>query len=64
MAEVEGVVRFDYALRPPAAPIAEDLARPLLACRAALRQLQLIGQRPDRYGGLGYGNISRRWPNP
>lgn len=62
MAEVEGVVQFSYALRPPAAPIAEDLARPLLACRAMLRRLQLIGQRPDRYGGLGYGNISRRVP--
>ena len=62
MAEVEGVIRFSYALQAPSAPIPAALAQPLLAWRGALRRLGLIGQRPDRYGGFGYGNLSRRVP--
>ena len=60
MAQDEGVIRFSYALKAPSAPIADALAQPLLAWRAVLRRLGLIGQRPDRYGGFGYGNLSRR----
>ena len=62
MAEVEGVIRFSYALQAPSAPIPAALAQPLLAWRAVLRRLGLIGQRPDRYGGFGYGNLSGRVP--
>ena len=62
MAEVEGVIRFSYALQAPSASIPVALAQPLLAWRGALRRLGLIGQRPDRYGGFGYGNLSRRVP--
>ena len=63
MAEVEGVIRFDYALQPPSRPIDGNLAQSLLAWRTMLRRLELLGQRPDRYGGLGYGNLSRRVPS-
>ena len=62
MAEVEGVIRFSYALQAPSAPIPAALAQPLLAWRAVLWRLGLIGQRPDRYGGFGYGNLSGRVP--
>ena len=62
MVEVEGVIRFSYALKEPSAPIPAALAQPLLAWRARLRRLGLLGQRPDRYGGFGYGNLSRRVP--
>ena len=62
MAEVEGVIRFSYALQAPSASIPAALAQPLLAWRGALRRLGLIGQRPDRYGGFGYGNLSCRVP--
>lgn len=55
----EGVIKFElqYAASDPVpgASIAE-----LNNWRRILRQLDLIGQDPDRYGGCGYGNISQR----
>ncbi len=64
MTEAEGTIQFAYDLQPLQAPIAgEDLLRPLLAWRTILRRLQLIGQTPDRYGGLGFGNLSFRDPD-
>ncbi len=55
----EGVIKFDlrysYAESATPAPPAA-----LNAWRNRLWQLQLIGQQADRYGGLGYGNVSRR----
>lgn len=62
MAEIEGVVQFSYNLARPGAPLPDDVVRPLLAWRSVLRRLTLIGQTPDRYAGLGYGNISGRVP--
>ena len=64
MAEAEGVIQFNCCLAAPNAELPDDLAQPLLAWRAVLRRLELIGQGDARYGGLGYGNISRRVPGP
>ena len=60
--ETEGVIQFGYELKPPAALWPDAMVRPLLAWRTLMRRLQLIGQQADRYGGLGYGNLSRRIP--
>ena len=57
----EGVIRFDLeftAAQPVTIPGLDELN----AWRRILRQLGLIGQDPDRYGGYGFGNISRRMP--
>ena len=62
MAETEGVLQFDCRLAMPGAKLPDDLAQPLLAWRRVLRRLELIGRTGARYGGLGYGNISRRVP--
>ncbi len=62
--DAEGTIQFAYDLQPLQASIAgEDLLRPLFAWRTILRRLQLIGQTPERYGGLGYGNLSFRDPD-
>lgn len=55
----EGVIKFalDYA---PDAPLPLPLLRPLIAWRDVLARLDLIGQDPARYGGAGFGNVSRR----
>ena len=63
MPDTEGVIQFGYELEsatePPAgAPVLQTL----LAWRAVLRRLGLLGQTPGRYGGLGYGNLSARDP--
>ncbi|MCZ6856817.1 MAG: class II aldolase/adducin family protein, partial [Gemmatimonadetes bacterium] len=64
MTDAEGTIQFSYDLQPLQASIAgEDLLRPLFAWRTILRRLQLIGQTPERYGGLGYGNLSFRDPD-
>lgn len=57
--EAEGVVKYrlDYIPAPPEA--FPGFAR-LNAWRVLLHRLGLIGQDPARYGGLGYGNLSRR----
>ncbi len=59
---MEGVVRFHVDFS------SEDIAMLLSGCFseiAAWRRLMyltgLIGQNPNRYGGFGYGNISRRY---
>ena len=62
MAETEGVIQFNYRLAAPSAELPRDLTGPLLAWRALLRRLELIGQAAARYDGLGYGNISCRVP--
>ncbi len=59
MTELEGVIKYriDHVTTdlPPTADI-----RQLNAWRSLLFSLQLIGRHPERYHGLGYGNISRR----
>jgi ribulose-5-phosphate 4-epimerase/fuculose-1-phosphate aldolase len=55
----EGVIKFrlDFKIGPgPVAPIYSELE----AWRVVLHRLGLTGQDPQRYGGLAYGNVSRR----
>ena len=60
MAEVEGVIKFDYAFdeTDEVVPIDEQI----LLWRQMLFQYNLVGEVPDRYGGFGFGNISYRLP--
>lgn len=60
-AEREGVIKFDCRYR-LGAPLDPDHLRDLNAWRKILYQLELIGQNPARYAGLGFGNISCRAP--
>jgi ribulose-5-phosphate 4-epimerase/fuculose-1-phosphate aldolase len=55
----EGVIKFslDYT---PTGPLPEDELRELNAWRKVCHLCGLIGRDPSRYGGYGYGNISRR----
>ncbi len=65
LSETEGVIKFslDYTQSPLPARIV-DLCRKrivaLNAWRNILKQLGMIGQHPERYSGLGFGNISVR----
>jgi len=58
VAEQEGVIKYRLDFEHGSAPD-EDLAE-LIVCRGILHGLDMIGQHPDRYGGYGYGNLSRR----
>lgn len=55
----EGVIRFGLEFT-AAAPVSIPCLGELNAWRRILWQLGLIGQDPGRYGGYGFGNISRR----
>lgn len=55
----EGVVKFRATLE-QAPPPPRSLVAPLQGWRRILRALDLVGQSPDRYGGAGFGNLSRR----
>ncbi len=57
--EPEGVIKFDLDFKQTPFPETRDL-RALIAWRAVLHRLRLIGQDPLRYGGLGFGNISQK----
>jgi ribulose-5-phosphate 4-epimerase/fuculose-1-phosphate aldolase len=57
--EREGVIKFDLRFT-PAAPPARSEVTELCAWREVLRRLGLTGQDPARYGGIGFGNLSRR----
>lgn len=59
---LEGVIKFQLDFRPGPSP-AEALLAALNSWRARFRELGLIGQDPQRYEGLGFGNLSRRLPN-
>jgi ribulose-5-phosphate 4-epimerase/fuculose-1-phosphate aldolase len=59
MMQEEGVIRFALEFT-PAGPAAIPALGKLNAWRRLLWQLGLIGQDPERYGGLGFGNISQR----
>ena len=56
----EGVIRFRYSLRPPAAPFDGETLAVLNAWRRILRGVGLLGQTPTRYDGYGFGNVSAR----
>ncbi len=64
MNEAEGVIKYQLEHEYGPLPTKADI-RQINAWRAVLFRLKLIGQTPDKYQGLGYGNISQRlWPNP
>ena len=64
MTLAEGIIRFAYDLKTPAAAVIEDSQfREMAGWRELLRRLRLLGQHPDRYHGLGYGNLSVRDPD-
>jgi ribulose-5-phosphate 4-epimerase/fuculose-1-phosphate aldolase len=55
------VIRFEVRHRSaPLPPAALDLLPALLAWRRTLRRLGVVGQEPERYDGLGFGNLSVR----
>lgn len=61
----EGTIQFAYELLPFESSDLEQLRTdpqyaPIAAWRSVLRQLNLIGQMPDRYAGFAYGNLSFR----
>jgi len=55
----EGVIKFDlrYTYADPGTPASLDT---LSTWRNMLWQLRLIGRQAERYGGVGYGNVSCR----
>jgi ribulose-5-phosphate 4-epimerase/fuculose-1-phosphate aldolase len=58
LTQQEGVIKFDLTFTPePPLPM-QDL-REINAWRRILHLLGLTGRDPERYDGLGYGNISR-----
>lgn len=57
----EGVIKFELDFSPAPAPAAELLVE-LNRWRQVFRELGLLGQDPLRYGGDGFGNLSRRLP--
>lgn len=58
--EREGVIKFD--LRHRDQPLDEVDMTELRTWRLLLHKLELVGQAPHRYGGLGFGNVSMRMP--
>lgn len=59
----EGVIQFAYSLNVPDGPLADaKLFSQLKAWREILMRLGLVGQDPERYQGLGFGNLSARDP--
>ena len=56
---MEGVIKFDLRFT-PAPPLPHESVRELNAWRTLLRRLGLVGKDPNRYGGFGFGNLSRR----
>ena len=59
----EGVIQFAYNLQPPDEDsCASEQVAQINAWRTIHRRLGLIGQDPQRYSGLGFGNLSARDP--
>lgn len=56
--EKEGVIKYRLDFT-SAGAVDESALTALQQWRLTLHQLGLIGQDPERYGGLGYGNISQ-----
>ena len=59
MHEPEGVIKYQLKHSSQALPQSIDIA-PIIGWRSLLFDLNLIGQCQEKYGGLGYGNISQR----
>lgn len=64
MPQDEGVIKYNLVFDMGDAPRSADI-EDINNWRTLLHQMQLIGQDVNRYGGLGFGNISCRRPgNP
>ena len=59
----EGVIQYQLNFERKPLPAGLGLSA-LNACRSRLYARGLLGQDANRYGGLGFGNISQRWPQP
>ena len=59
MAEQEGVIKYQLDHQYSNLPSGLDITQ-LNAWRNILYRLKLIGSIPEKYQGLGYGNVSRR----
>lgn len=59
MAALDGIIKYRLEYSPGPALPAGSVSE-INAWRRLLYMTKLIGQDPDRYGGYGYGNISRR----
>jgi ribulose-5-phosphate 4-epimerase/fuculose-1-phosphate aldolase len=59
MSELEGVTKYELHFN-PSASLAPQRLTELNAWRALLHRLGLIGQDANRYGGVGFGNLSMR----
>jgi L-ribulose-5-phosphate 4-epimerase len=59
MTQSEGILKFQLDFAPGPA-LSDDEVRELNAWRKLLYMTRLVGQDPQRYGGYGYGNVSRR----
>lgn len=59
MNDQEGVIKYRLQHHYGNLPITTDI-NPINAWRSLLYKLKLIGQSPEKYQGLGYGNISLR----
>ena len=61
MPEAEGIIKFNLRYT-ASGPLAPETVRELGHWRQRMVEARLIGQDPHRYGGYGFGNISRRIP--
>lgn len=61
MPDEEGVIKYHLDFSPAEPPLLSQIEE-INNWRTLLHQMGLIGQDPERYGGLGYGNISCRLP--
>jgi hypothetical protein len=59
MPDAEGVIQFHLDFS-PGPPLPDHRLANLRAWRRICRLLDVLGQDPERYGGYGFGNISRR----
>lgn len=59
--ETEGVTKFRLDFK-PGSPAPWSLIAPLNAWRSVLHRLGLVAQDPERYEGIGFGNVSVRSP--
>lgn len=59
MSKTEGIIKYALHFTEGPPPAVEEVLE-INAWRKILVMTQLLGQDPDRYGGYGFGNISRR----
>ena len=57
----EGVIKYDLQFK-RTLPLPEGEIHAIESLRQRLRFAGVLGQDPDRYGGFGYGNVSKRLP--